>query len=349
MAKSYRVHEFAELAGVTVKTLHHYDRLGLLKPARTRAGYRAYTTAHLARLEQIIALKSLDIPLRQIRAVLDRDPLPLRAMFRQQREVLEEKRRALDRAIDALAQAEDAIGRDDASETAILQQVITAMHMQDVDAMRKYFSEEAWEQWKHYYADWPSPEWRTLYREVSAALDEDPSSEVAQALAERWLSLAKSQPAGAIRTGLIKAWADREHWPAALKRRLVEFDVERTTEFINEALWLRYDREREQRARDGEAPPRASPSRRALFHEWKQLVESDPSGPEVRTLAARWRDLLDQESGGNEEIKADVMRAFRRRHVWPTGMKRYWASLYETDVDTWDRVAEFIDQATSRL
>ena len=347
MAKSYRVHEFAELAGVTVKALHHYDRLGLLKPARTRAGYRAYTTAHLARLEQIIALKSLGIPLKQIRTVLERDPLPLRAMFRQQREVLQEKRRGLDRAIDALEQAENTIERDGASATAILQQVITAMHMQDVDAMRRYFSDEAWEQWKHYYADWPSPEWRALYREVSAALDADPAGDRAQALADRWLSLAKSQPAGAIRTGLIKAWADREHWPAALRRRLVEFDVERTTEFINEALWIRYDREREQRAHNGEVPPRASPSRRTLFHEWKQLVGTDPSGPAARSLAARWRDLLDQESGGDDEIKADVMRAFRGRQVWPTGMKRYWASLYETDVDTWDRVAEFIEQATT--
>jgi MerR family transcriptional regulator, thiopeptide resistance regulator len=348
MAKSYRVHEFAELAGVTVKALHHYDRLGLLKPARTPAGYRAYNAVHLARLEQIVALKSLGIPLKQIRTILERDPLPLRAMFRQQREVLEEKRRALDRAIDALAHAEDAIERDEASETAILQQVITAMHMQDVDAMRQYFSEEAWEQWKQYYADWPSPEWRTLYREVSAALGDDPSSDRVQALATRWLSLAQSKPAGAVRTGHLKAWADREHWPPALKRRLVEFDIERTTEFINEALWLRYDREREERARNGEVAPRASPSRRALFHEWKHLVGTDPTVPAARSLAARWRDLLDQETGGDEEIKADVMRAFRSRQVWPTGMKRYWASLYETDVDTWDRVAEFIERATAQ-
>jgi len=347
MAKSYRVHEFAELAGVTVKTLHHYDRLGLLKPARTRAGYRVYTTVHLARLEQIIALKSLAIPLKQVRTILDRDPLPLRAMFRQQREVLQEKRRALDRAIEALEQAEEAMGRDGASETAILQQVITAMHQQDVDAMRKYFSDEAWEQWKHYYADWPSPEWRALYRDVSTALDEDPASDRAQALADRWLSLAQRKPAGAVRTGMMKAWADRDHWPVALKRRLAEFDVERATEFVNDALWIRWDREREVRASNGEVPPRASPSRRVLFHEWKQLVGTDPSGPAARSMATRWRDLLDQESGGDEEIKGGVMRAFRSRQVWPTGMKRYWASLYETDVETWDRVAEFIERATT--
>jgi MerR family transcriptional regulator, thiopeptide resistance regulator len=40
---SYRIHEFAELAGVTVKALPHYDRIGLLTPRRTEAGYRMYT------------------------------------------------------------------------------------------------------------------------------------------------------------------------------------------------------------------------------------------------------------------------------------------------------------------
>jgi DNA-binding transcriptional MerR regulator len=50
----YRVRAFAELAGVTVRALHHYDRLGLLKPRRTAAGYRVYTTADLPTLEQIV-------------------------------------------------------------------------------------------------------------------------------------------------------------------------------------------------------------------------------------------------------------------------------------------------------
>ena len=47
----FRINEFAEKAGVTVRTLHHYDRLGLLKPSsRTGAGYRLYTEQDLARL-----------------------------------------------------------------------------------------------------------------------------------------------------------------------------------------------------------------------------------------------------------------------------------------------------------
>ncbi|HEX8763820.1 MAG TPA: MerR family DNA-binding transcriptional regulator, partial [Candidatus Acidoferrum sp.] len=42
MNRLYHVQEFAELAGVTVRALHHYDRLGLLMPSRTEAGYRLY-------------------------------------------------------------------------------------------------------------------------------------------------------------------------------------------------------------------------------------------------------------------------------------------------------------------
>ena len=63
----YQAHEFAELAGVTIRTLHHYDRLGLLKPSRrTEAGYRLYSESDLVRLEQIIVLKFLGLPLKRI-------------------------------------------------------------------------------------------------------------------------------------------------------------------------------------------------------------------------------------------------------------------------------------------
>ena len=65
-SRTYRTREFAELAGVTVRALHHYDRLGLLKPRRTPAGYRAYAARDLEALEQIVALKFIGIPLKDI-------------------------------------------------------------------------------------------------------------------------------------------------------------------------------------------------------------------------------------------------------------------------------------------
>jgi DNA-binding transcriptional MerR regulator len=62
------------MAGVTVRTLHHYDHVGLLTPStRTTAGYRLYGKADLLRLQQILFFRELDFPLEQIAAILD-DP-----------------------------------------------------------------------------------------------------------------------------------------------------------------------------------------------------------------------------------------------------------------------------------
>ena len=71
---AYTVHLGAEMAGGSVRTLHHYDHIGLLKPAaRTAAGYRLYQEGDLLRLQQILLFKELDVPLETVRSILD-DP-----------------------------------------------------------------------------------------------------------------------------------------------------------------------------------------------------------------------------------------------------------------------------------
>src|ERR1022692_854095 len=101
--------EFAKRAGVTVRTLHHYDRVGLLKPgARSPAGYRLYGEDDVARLQHIAALKFLGVPLRRIKALLECSPLDLRETLRLQRRLLGDQRRRLDAALDAIERAEQA-------------------------------------------------------------------------------------------------------------------------------------------------------------------------------------------------------------------------------------------------
>jgi MerR family transcriptional regulator, thiopeptide resistance regulator len=85
VSSSYRIQEFADLSGVTVKALHHYDRLGLLKPGRTDSGYRVYVDADLERLEGIIALKSLGFSLSQVGAILASGSIALPDALRAQR------------------------------------------------------------------------------------------------------------------------------------------------------------------------------------------------------------------------------------------------------------------------
>ena len=69
-----RIGELARRTGLTVRTLHHYDALGLLRPsAQTESGHRRYAAADVARLQQIVSLRALGLPLAQIRVALDRD------------------------------------------------------------------------------------------------------------------------------------------------------------------------------------------------------------------------------------------------------------------------------------
>ncbi|GAB3702937.1 MerR family transcriptional regulator [Spirosoma flavus] len=72
--RQYSVNKLAKLAGVSVRTLHHYDRLGLLKPSvRTEARYRLYGENELLRLQQILFFKELDFSLTDILAIMN-DP-----------------------------------------------------------------------------------------------------------------------------------------------------------------------------------------------------------------------------------------------------------------------------------
>jgi DNA-binding transcriptional MerR regulator len=91
ITQTWSVGEVAALAGVTVRTLHHYDRIGLLPPSdRTAAGYRAYSEADLLRLQRILAYRELGLALDDIATLLD-DPSsdPVEHLRRQHGLVLE--------------------------------------------------------------------------------------------------------------------------------------------------------------------------------------------------------------------------------------------------------------------
>lgn len=142
--QTYRARAFAELAGVTVRALHHYDRLGLLQPRRTDAGYRLYHARDLERLEQIVALKFLGLPLRRIKVLLEQTALELPDALRIQRRVLEQKRCLLDKAIGAIREAEASIRAGRPADSAVLKRIIEVIEMEsNSDWMLQYHTEEA--------------------------------------------------------------------------------------------------------------------------------------------------------------------------------------------------------------
>jgi MerR family transcriptional regulator, thiopeptide resistance regulator len=248
---SWSVRAFAQLSGVTVRALHHYERRGLLAPRRSRAGYRRYTLVDLARLERVLALKSLGFALGEIAAFMD-----------------------------VAGQASAGASRPAASTAHV--------RADDVRANAR------------------------AQRERLAALREriDRAIDTLDAI-------------------------DRDARPAAAVDR-----------FVRDAAWDRWEAKRAALASPApRAPDRASPSRFALFHEIREALDRDPSGASARPLAARWRALIDAEAEGNAEVVAAMRAIARTRAQWPDGARRYVASLYDAEVDTWDRVMTFVAQS----
>ncbi|MEL6192452.1 MAG: MerR family transcriptional regulator [Bacteroidota bacterium] len=90
--KHYSVKEVSSLSGVTVRTLHHYDKIGLLTPKRrAESGYRYYGEEELLRLQQILFYKELGFPLKEISEVLDDPDFDLLTALESHRKALEER------------------------------------------------------------------------------------------------------------------------------------------------------------------------------------------------------------------------------------------------------------------
>ncbi|AOT08664.1 MerR family transcriptional regulator [Pseudoalteromonas luteoviolacea] len=86
--KRYSVSQLSKLAGVSVRTLHHYDKVGLLKPYRNNNGYREYTSTHLILLQQIIVYRELEFSLEDILKILTSADFNLLQALKDQKSML---------------------------------------------------------------------------------------------------------------------------------------------------------------------------------------------------------------------------------------------------------------------
>jgi DNA-binding transcriptional MerR regulator len=106
---SYSIGQVARLAGVTIRTLHHYDEIGLLSPGdRSGAGYRRYGDAEIVRLQQVMFYRELGFSLEEIAALLDdpgTDPVD---HLRRQHELLVDRRVRVQAMVEAVEKAMEA-------------------------------------------------------------------------------------------------------------------------------------------------------------------------------------------------------------------------------------------------
>ncbi len=228
MRSLYQAREFAARAGVTVRTLHHYDRLGLLKPSGyTASGYRLYGERDFARLHQIMTLKFIGLPLRQIKGILERNELDLLETLRLQRKLIEEQRRRLDVALAAIEKAESVIASGDETNWEAFKKIIEVIDMENnMEWVKNYYTEEQLaelgKRWSPELQEKAERDWASLIKDVGAAVGqgEDPASARAQTLAARWSELIEGFTGGdpAIAENLRKLYADQASWPATFKK-----------------------------------------------------------------------------------------------------------------------------------
>lgn len=89
------VKEISDLTGISVRTLHYYDEIGLLKPTKkSDAGYRLYDDKALETLQQVLFFREFDIPLKEIKAVMENPVLERNQILQMQRKMLVAKKNA---------------------------------------------------------------------------------------------------------------------------------------------------------------------------------------------------------------------------------------------------------------
>lgn len=190
----WKVGELARRTGLTVRTLHWYDEIGLLSPSfRTEAGHRLYTTGDIVRLQQIQSLRQLGLSLEEIRDCLKNaefSPLSLiESHLTRLREQIELQRRLCDRLEKLAAHLRAA---EEVSAEELLQTI------EDMNMLEKYYTPEQMVQLKQRASQvgeerirQVQEEWPKLMAEVRAQMDKgaDPASAPVQALARRWMSL----------------------------------------------------------------------------------------------------------------------------------------------------------------
>lgn len=138
---NYAVKKLAGMAGVSVRTLHHYDRIGLLRPSvRTEAGYRLYGEKELLRLQQILFYKEMDFELKTIADLLDDPGFDMVDALQHHKKSLLQKKHRIETLLETL---DKTIGHLENKQTMKHEDLYKGLPKEQAQAWRK----EAMERW----------------------------------------------------------------------------------------------------------------------------------------------------------------------------------------------------------
>lgn len=304
-----QVGALARSTGLTVRTLHHYDEIGLLKPsARSEAGYRMYDAADVARLHAIQALRHLGLPLAEIAPLLDgRGGSPAR-ILEQQILQLEQQIRQASELKERLTVLRDTLHH---GKTPAMDDWVRSLSL--MTTYSRYFDAREIRDILQSYAT-IEQEWLALIPEVQACMDAGaaPDSERAQALTRRW-------------TALMVRWMDGDfermgRWGAMYRSEPSVAGVGGSPPgpmiaYMEEAIAFRMGLLQAHFGDVDFKPARMVPDEEfaAIEKAGRKLLEqrTRPTSRPARALRERWVVLLDRMTGGDAR-KVDKLLKLHR-------------------------------------
>jgi DNA-binding transcriptional MerR regulator len=220
----WKIGELAKRTGLTVRTLHHYDEIGLLSPAdRSEGGHRVYGEADVARLYRIVSLRSLGFPLDAIGAALDSDGFDARAAVEDHLARLEDQIEQQRRLRVTLRQLLERLGTDDflttIEEMTMYERYYTPEQLQGLEQRRQALGDDAIREVER--------EWAQIFATLRAELDAgtDPADPKLRPLAERGRELVAMFTGGdpGITTALKQMWEKED--PETVSHGMVDAEV----------------------------------------------------------------------------------------------------------------------------
>jgi MerR family transcriptional regulator, thiopeptide resistance regulator len=196
-----KVGDLAKQTGVSVRTLHYYDEIGLLSPShRTEAGYRLYGEEDIIRLQQIVSLRQIGFSLEEIRESLEQRSFSFGRVIQLHTARLREQIELSQKLLNRLEAIAEAVSSMQTVSVEVLIQTIEAMNM-----LEKYYTPEQLESLKQRQEllgeeqiRQAQVDWQNLFEQVRAEMAKgtDPTSEPVKALARRSIELIQAFTGG---------------------------------------------------------------------------------------------------------------------------------------------------------
>ena len=245
---NYTVSQLARLAGVSVRTLHHYDEISLLRPSRVGAnGYRYYDEPAVMRLQQILLYKELELSLDEIRDLLDRPDFDVLSALENHRRALQQRlgrlRRLMLTVDKTIAHVKGEKTMED-KELFAFSDEQQAQYEQEAEALWGENVRASSRKWKAYSPEKKKQifaEGEAVYLDLIERLDDAPDSPAVQAIIGRWAQHMRYfyEPTPEIMQGLGQAYVEHPGFRAFFDKmhpRLAEFMREAIEVYVAEGV-----------------------------------------------------------------------------------------------------------------